>query len=223
MKQDPINVLMVEDDPAYAASVKQTLLRSGEATFTVTHAASREECFLLFPKSPTPQIVLVDYWLPDSTGVVIAKELLEKKVPAPIILLTSDREFGTAVEALKVGLFDYLVKDQLPLSMIPRTLLSLRERYDLRRKLEELQAERDRLETIQRLSATLHDHINNSLGTIRLAADILRTKDLKQGQREQHCDTIFNQVQKIVEVLQKLKLIEKEKTFRSAGQEMYEI
>lgn len=223
MTQRSINVLMVEDDPAYAASVKQVLVRSGEANFAVNLAISGEECFLLLPKIPAPDLILVDYWLPDATGVSIAKELMEMKVQAPIILLTSNRDFGTAVEALKTGLFDYLVKDQLPLTMIPRTLINLRERYDLQRRLEEVEAERERLETIRRLSATLHDRINNSLGTIQLAADILKSKELAKKERVQHCDTIFEQVGKIVEVLRKLKEIEKEKTFRSAGQEMYEV
>ncbi|MFQ5799913.1 MAG: response regulator, partial [Bacteroidota bacterium] len=132
--RDPINVLMVEDDPAYAAAVKQVLLRSTHASFTVTHATSSEECFHLLSKTPVPHLVLVDYWLPDTTGVTVAKELMEKKVEAPIVLLTSNRDFATAVDALKVGLFDYLVKDQLPMSMIPRTLINLRERYELRRR-----------------------------------------------------------------------------------------
>ncbi|MFQ5799436.1 MAG: response regulator, partial [Bacteroidota bacterium] len=217
MTQDSINVFMVEDDPAYAGSVKQALLRSPEAKFNVTHAASSEECFRLLPKIPPPHLVLVDYWLPDGTGVSVAKDMMEKKVQAPIILLTSNRDFATAVEALKAGVFDYLVKDQLPVSMIARTLLTLRERYDLRRRLEVLEAERERLETIRRLSATLHDRINNSLGTIQLATDMLKQKGLPKREREERCDTIFEQVGKIVEVLRKLKEIEKEKTFRSAG------
>lgn len=221
--QDPINVLMVEDDPAYAEAVKQVLLRSPQASFTVTLATSSEECFLLLPKIPAPHLVLIDYWLPETTGVTVAKELMEKKVEAPMILLTSNRDFATAVEALKAGLFDYLVKDQLPMSMIPRTLINLRERYELRRRVEQLEAERERLDTIRRLSATLHDRINNSLGTIQLATDILKRKELPKREREERCDTIFEQVGKIVEVLQKLKEMQKEKTFRSAGQEMYEV
>ncbi|MFQ5799259.1 MAG: hypothetical protein ACE5H0_11315, partial [Bacteroidota bacterium] len=90
-------------------------------------------------------------------------------------------------------------------------------------RVQQLEAERERLDTIRRLSATLHDRINNSLGTIQLATDILKKKELPKGERVERCDTIFEQVEKIVEVLQKLKEIQKEKTFRSAGQEMYEV
>ena len=223
MTQDLFNVLIVEDDLAYAATVKQVLLRSTEANFVVTHATSSEDCFLLLSKIPTPHLVLVDYWLPGTTGVRIAKDLIEKKLQAPIILLTSNSDFDTAVEALKAGLFDYLVKDQLPSNMIPRTLINLRERYDLQLQIEQLEAERQRLETVRRLSATLHDRINNSLGTIQLASDILKRKELPKREREERCDTIFGQVEKIVEVLRKLKEIQKEKTFRSAGQEMYKV
>ncbi|MEE9288898.1 MAG: response regulator [Bacteroidota bacterium] len=221
--QQAINVLMVEDDPAYAGAVKQVLLRSTEAKFAVAHATSGEECFLQLPNIPAPDLVLVDYWLPDTTGVMVAKNLMEKKVQAPIILLTSNQEFGTAVEALKMGLFDYLVKDQVPVTIMPRTIINLRERYELRRKLEQLEAERDRLETIRRLSATLHDRINNSLGTIQLATDILRKREMSVAERVGHCNTIFEQVGKIVDVLQKLREIDKEIIFRSAGQEMYKV
>ncbi len=127
------------------------------------------------------------------------------------------------MEALKVGLFDYLVKDQVPVSMIPRTVINLLERYELRRRLEQLEVERERIEAIRRLSATLHDHINNSLGTIQLATDMLKRKELSKKEREERCDTIFEQVGKIVEVLQKLQELQKERTFRSAGQEMYKV
>jgi two-component system, LuxR family, response regulator FixJ len=66
--------------------------------------------FLAAAHSRTPACILLDLHLPDKSGVAALKELSAQNYAAPIFIVTGDRDVGCAVEAVKAGAFDYLVK-----------------------------------------------------------------------------------------------------------------
>jgi FixJ family two-component response regulator len=57
-----------------------------------------------------PACVLLDLHLPDKSGVAVLKELNAHSYPAPIFIITGDGGVSSAVDAVKNGAFDYLVK-----------------------------------------------------------------------------------------------------------------
>ena len=63
-----------------------------------------------------PGCVLLDLHLPDKSGLVVLKKIDARSYPAPIFIVTGDSDVGCAVEAVKSGAFDYLVK---PLTRAP--------------------------------------------------------------------------------------------------------
>lgn len=101
------NELFVVDDDAMmrdALSVVFTL-----AGYRVTGFAD-SETFLAAARKHTPACILLDLHLPDKSGVTVLKELNAQNYPAPIFIVTGDGDVGCAVEAVKSGAFDYLVK-----------------------------------------------------------------------------------------------------------------
>ena len=68
------------------------------------------ETFLVAARNHTPACILLDLHLPDKSGVTALKELDAQNYPAPIFIVTGDDDVGCAVEAVKSGAFDYLVK-----------------------------------------------------------------------------------------------------------------
>ena len=103
----PKNELFVVDDDVMmrdALSIVFTL-----AGYRVTGFADTET-FLAAARNHTPACILLDLHLPDKSGVTALKELDAQNYPAPIFIVTGDDDVGCAVEAVKSGAFDYLVK-----------------------------------------------------------------------------------------------------------------
>jgi len=99
-------VFVVDDDVMMrdALSIVFTL-----AGYRVTGFAD-SETFLAAARNHTPACILLDLHLPDKSGVTVLKELNAQNYPAPIFIVTGDGDVGCAVEAVKSGAFDYLVK-----------------------------------------------------------------------------------------------------------------
>jgi two-component system, LuxR family, response regulator FixJ len=103
----PTDELFVVDDDVSirdALSIVFTL-----AGYRVTGFADTET-FLAAARNRTPACILLDLHLPEKSGVAALKELNAQNYPAPIFIVTGDGDVGCAVEAVKSGAFDYLVK-----------------------------------------------------------------------------------------------------------------
>lgn len=106
MAPDSSDLFIVDDDAMMrdALSVVFTL-----AGYRVTGFVDGET-FLAVARDRTPAAVLLDLHLPAKSGLVVLRELDARSYPAPIFVVTGDSDVGSAVEAVKSGAFDYLVK-----------------------------------------------------------------------------------------------------------------
>jgi two-component system, LuxR family, response regulator FixJ len=102
----PGDLFIVDDDARMreALSVVFTLAGYGVSVFPDA------ERFLAVARTRAPDCVLLDLHLPDKSGLAVLKELDAHSYPAPIFIVTGDGDISSAVEAVKNGAFDYLVK-----------------------------------------------------------------------------------------------------------------
>jgi two-component system alkaline phosphatase synthesis response regulator PhoP len=106
MTNESAHVLVVDDEGAIRYSVSKTLQRVG---YNVTEAASGEEALDQMKKHHY-DVVLTDIRMPGLTGVELLKRIKEQAPDAIVILMTGYASLGTAVEALRLGAHDYLIK-----------------------------------------------------------------------------------------------------------------
>ncbi|MGC1640553.1 MAG: response regulator [Pseudolabrys sp.] len=78
------------------------------------------ETFLAAARARTPAAVLLDLHLPAKSGLAVLKELDARTYPAPIPIVTGDGDVSSAVEAVKSGPLDYLVKPLDARSIVTR-------------------------------------------------------------------------------------------------------
>ena len=116
MASDSSNLFIVDDDAMMrdALSVVFTL-----AGYHVTGFVDGET-FLAVASTRTPAAVLLDLHLPAKSGLTVLKELDARSYPAPIFIVTGDGDVSSAVEAVKSGAFDYLVKPLDARSIVAR-------------------------------------------------------------------------------------------------------
>nr|WP_272977240.1 EAL domain-containing protein [Pelovirga terrestris] len=114
--------MIVEDDPAHAEMICPHLDESGR--FTINTVITLEECHRAIRLSP-PDILLIDLNLPDGDAIEL---LSTTEMSFPVLVMTSQGSEEKAVETLKAGAQDYLVKSADTFRQMPRIVeQSLRE------------------------------------------------------------------------------------------------
>ncbi len=126
---EPLRVLLVEDDPGHVELALRAFESRGEA-FRVTVAATIEAGRAVLTEAP-PDIVIADWLLPDGEGL----DLLRGESPSmpPVVIMASHGSERVAVEAMRAGAVDYVVKNELALADLPH----MAERAVRQRRIEE--------------------------------------------------------------------------------------
>lgn len=142
------HILIIDDE----ASLRQTLARILQrAGHEVTTASTGTEGLTLLA-AQTFDLLYLDIRMPDISGLELLKTIQEKYPDLPVILFTAQPDLNSAVEALRRGATDYLLKPLKPQAVIDRTQSILadkqteRRKRELQRQIEALQAELNALE-----------------------------------------------------------------------------
>jgi DNA-binding response OmpR family regulator len=135
------NILIVDDE----ASLRQTLARILQrAGMDVTTAATANEAFDYLRQQPF-DLVYLDIRMPETNGLQALKLIHAQYPEVPVVLFTAQPDLTSAVEALREGAADYLLKPLEPRKLIERTTAILAEREkEMRRR--EIQAQIERLQ-----------------------------------------------------------------------------
>ena len=170
----PIRVLLLEDDPADARLVGPMLRRVKTTPFDVTVVGRLADAVARLRQDPAGfDVVLADLGVPDSSGIGTLGGLTEAAPRLPVVVLTGNDDDTVALEALKRGAQDYLVK-----GMGDAFILSRVVRYAIERKLgeEALREARDIAEQAARAKSVflammgheIRTPLNGVLGMARL-------------------------------------------------------
>jgi DNA-binding NtrC family response regulator len=127
--------LIVDDDPGFLAGLAELVKREG---FAVTSAHTLKEARASLLASP-PDILLVDLHLPDGTGLSLL-EAFEPDSPPEVVLITGTASVDTAVEALRLGVADYLTKP-VDFARVKMTLGNVTRALNLRGEIGTLRGE----------------------------------------------------------------------------------
>ncbi len=131
-------ILVVDDEKLLRWSLRERLLREGFEVLEADSAAAARHVL----STDDVDLILLDYRLPDATGVDLLREWTETQADIPVILMTAYSSVETAVEAIKLGAFDYINKpfnqDEMVLN-IHKALETSRLRREVRavRRLQE--------------------------------------------------------------------------------------
>lgn len=99
-------ILIVDDEENVRRMLTTSFALAGHDTFC---AANGREAQLLFEENP-PDVVLMDIRMPEVNGIDAMKAMRSRQPKIPVILMTAYAEVETAVEALRCGAFDYVIK-----------------------------------------------------------------------------------------------------------------
>ena len=133
-------IFIVEDDPWYAQILKHHL--SMNPDYEITIFSNGKSCLEeLYQK---PNAITIDFHLPDMTGEKLIDKIKAINNQIPLIVISGQEEISVAVELLKKGISDYIIKNDNTKSFIWNTLLKITENQQLKSEVESLH---DKLET----------------------------------------------------------------------------
>ena len=127
MTPEQIDILLVEDNPAHAERIRRSFeTAASPATLTVVQSLA-EACTQVARQKP--DVAIVNYLLPDDEW----SELLapdEESVSFPMVIMTSQGNEQRAIQALKAGALEYVVKSETALQEMPHTVERLLREWD---------------------------------------------------------------------------------------------
>lgn len=147
--------VLIVDDSATTAAMIAGCLRDGELwKFEVDFATDLETAKLMV-RSRTFDVLLLDLELPDATQLQAVEHFAAEHPEIPLVVITGSHDMGMAIEAIRKGAQDYLLKpDDMEGTAISRSVHYSAERHRLRyamqQRLEKLRTSLDGLEALMK-------------------------------------------------------------------------
>jgi PAS domain S-box-containing protein len=157
MTNNPIEVLLVEDNPGDVLLLQEYLQEVDSTQFTLIGVETLQDAIASL-ECQNFNLVLLDLSLPDSQGLETFTKVAYRFPLVPIVVLTGLDDERVAIQAMQYGAQDYLVKGQVDGNLLAKAI-----RYAIERK----QAQ----ETLQQRESQLSAVFNSALNAIAIADD----------------------------------------------------
>jgi DNA-binding response OmpR family regulator len=109
-------ILVVDDEENLRRTLALILQREGYSVTTAASVGEARECL----KAGAIDLVFLDVKLPDASGLTLLTEMRDQYPGVPVLILTAHDKLGVALEAVRNGAHDYLLKPVDPPILIAR-------------------------------------------------------------------------------------------------------
>lgn len=124
-----IKIFLVENDPWFGESLKQHLSLNSEYQLILFKTAS--DC--LSNLHLKPDVISVDYNLPDMDGDLFLKKIQEHNKRIAVIVISSQKDVMLAVNVLKNGAKDYIVKDENTKNLLRLAIMKIKKGIEVKK------------------------------------------------------------------------------------------
>ncbi len=131
------NIFMVEDDKWYGELLQYHI--SLNPDYKITRFETAKDC--LNKLYLQPDLITIDISLPDMQGDKLYQKIREIDKHVPVIVISSQEAISVAVNLLKMGVSDYLVKDESTKDLLWKSIIHIRENQTLRKEVAQLREE----------------------------------------------------------------------------------
>ncbi len=147
-----LKTLIIEDDTSFSELLEGFLARHD---YEVTCEAKIQPALKVLAQN-TFQLILVDYRLPDGTGLEVLKYLRDHSINVPVIMMTSFNDVKTAVKSIQLGAFDYILKPVNP----DELLLTIKNALAHKSKQKNQSIEKDYIKGESEASKKIYQHLD---------------------------------------------------------------
>jgi len=166
MASEPFRIFIVEDDIIFAKIISHHLSLNPEYEVEIFPDGKS----LVKNLYKNPALISLDYNLPDMTGLDVLKQIKEFNPDTPVVIVSGQQDVATAIELLKKGAYDYILKDQDTKERMWNITKNIRENVALRQKIAYLEEEIGRKYEVNNLIKGNSQAINKVFILIEKAA-----------------------------------------------------
>ncbi len=171
VKQYPMNILIIDDSEVDREVYRRYLNQQTQFDYQITSVQSGSEGLKKLEKC-LPDLILLDYLLPDCNGLEFINELQSQrsKIP-PIVMLTGQGSETVAVQAMKRGVKDYLVKENLTCDILINAIANIFQQQHLKKLFTKNQQQQQLIaETALRIrqSLNLSEILDTAVNEVRV-------------------------------------------------------
>jgi DNA-binding NtrC family response regulator len=200
MTQDMNRILLVDDDPLVLAGFREILTREG---YGVTAVFSGREALEKI-EAESFEVILTDLLMPRVSGLDVLRAAREQRPETVVIVITGYASVRSAVDALRLGAHDYIIKPCDEQELLFRVRMSI-EHSQLQRDLRARELDAEKMKAIAQTAVTVNDQINTPLNVILNSAELIRIRTKPNTEDvEQSLEFIHQEVNKIKSVIQRL-------------------
>lgn len=135
--KDTYEIFVVEDDKWYNNFLQYVISLNPE--YSVRTFFNAKDC--LDNLHLKPKLITVDYSMPDMNGTELIRKIKDTSVDSQIIVISGQEDVSTAVELLKLGVFDYILKDEDTKNRLLNSIQNARSNQVLREEILDLREE----------------------------------------------------------------------------------
>ncbi len=211
MEEETVNVLLVDDDPDMGKFVEVTLRKIEGFRFHMITKEIGEDGLKEVESNKSIDLVISDYFLPDLNGIDLSRKIIDKHPRLPIIILSANADMKVAVEAIRLGVADYLLKDELNSTLFTQAVLGALQKQKLLREYSQLEVKKKRLETLQEMVNTITGQVEQPLNDMRTILDKFVEGELEEkGVR--YLRLMKENLSRIEQKIEKLRNLQDDKT-----------
>ncbi|WP_266205704.1 sigma-54-dependent transcriptional regulator [Pontibacter kalidii] len=137
MKNTPFKIFILDDDVWYSELLEYHLSLNPDYELRKFHSA--KDCLSILHERPN--VITLDYSLPDKNGAEVLNKIKEQSPDTQIVIISGQKDVATAVDLLKRGAYDYIVKDEDTPERLWNTVNKIRENVSLRKEIDQLREE----------------------------------------------------------------------------------
>jgi signal transduction histidine kinase len=202
-------VLVVDDDEGLLILMAEALRAEGLEIGT----ASSLQSALSWLKTHTPDLLILDLNLRDATGPALVARLQRDRAPVPFVVVTGQGDEKAAVDIMKQGALDYVMKDTGLLDLLPTVVKHALADISQQKALAAARQEHARLEDEiiavsererHRIGADLHDGLGQQLTAIELMCTTLKADVAAQPALARRLDDIGRMLREAISLTRSL-------------------
>ena len=203
MDRDSLSVLLV-DDEGFFISLVASQLQDDFGIQTDVAFSGKEGIDKISNATRAYDVILLDYMMPEITGLNVMQWMHEQKNQTPVVMLTAAGSETVAVEAMKFGAYDYIRKEHIDIRKLAIIIQATHERH-LFRISKEIELERERearlnieaTEKVRRVLNIIAPRLNSDFAAIGVELD-LRAKLIREtlsSEELEHFNRMVSEVQ----------------------------
>lgn len=160
-----VRIFLVDDDPFFGEMLKYHLQLNPD--YEVFLYSSGKECLSELYRNP--DIICIDFGLPDIQGDDLFKQIKNLYPNLPIIVISGQENISVAIDFLKQGARDYIVKNEHTKELLWNSIIRVRENITLKQEVEELKDELEKKYSFEKTIIGQSEPVKNIFSKINKA------------------------------------------------------